>query len=434
MKERLDKTFSLSANRTSIRQELLAGLTTFIAMAYVLATIPNMLGKAGMDPGAVLTAMILLIALSTGAMALFTNRPFALAPGLGSTGIVASMILNEGISQPVAAGVIFWSGVLFIAISWLGLRETVVRVIPVSLKHAVSAGIGLFIALLGAKSGGIIVASESRNCLTFGSLTSPEVMVALIGFLVLLVLKARNVLAAPVLAILVATLVGIPLGVTQLPERVFSLPSGVAGQLFNIDLLGALRISYLPFLIALFIPDFFSTFGTVYGVGAQAGFLDESGNMEGIDRCFKVDAVATSAGALCGIPSMTTYLESSAGIEAGGRTGLTGIFTGLFFLLALFLSPIALIVPSAATAPILIYIGVNMLGALRNIKFGDMTEAVPAYLCVAFTIFANNVANGICIAIPAYLILKLAAGKWKEIHPIIYVLSAVCLVYFWTLL
>lgn len=434
MKERIDRKFRLTENHTDIRQELVAGLTTFVAMAYVLATIPNMLGKAGMNAGAVLTAMILLVALSTWAMAVFTNRPFALAPGLGSTGIVAGMILNEGISQPVAVGVIFWSGVLFILISWLGLREAVVRVIPVSLKHAVSAGIGLFIALLGAKSGGIIVATEAKNCLTFGDLTSPEVLVALIGFLSLMALKARGLRSAPILAILAGTLAGIPLGVTHLPERILALPAGVTGQFLNIDLIGSLRFSYLPFLIALFIPDFFSTFGTVYGVGAQAGFLDEDGNMDGIDLCFKVDAMATSAGALFGIPSMTTYLESSAGIEAGGRTGLTGIFTGLFFLLALFLSPIALIVPSAATAPVLLFIGVNMLGAMRNIRFDDMTEAVPAFLCVAFTVFANNVANGICIAIPAYLILKLAAGKGKEIHPIMYILTAVCLVYFGTLL
>ena len=432
MRGQIDQKFRLTEHHTNIRQELLGGLTTFIAMAYVLATIPNMLGRTGMDPGAVLTSMVILVILSTWAMGLYTNRPFALAPGLGSTGIVASMILNENIPQPVAAGVIFWSGVLFILISWLGLREAVVRVIPVSLKHAVSAGIGLFIALLGANSGGVIAASEARNCLAFGALTSPEVRVTLVGFIILLVLKARNVRGAPILSILAATLVGILLGVTQLPEQLLAFPSGGSRQLFSIDLLGALRISYLPFLIALFIPDFFSTFGTVYGVGAQAGFLDAEGNMEGVDRCFKVDAVSTSAGALFGIPSMTTYLECSAGIEAGGRTGLTSIFIGLFFLLSLFLSPVALIVPSAATAPILIYIGVNMLGAMRNIKFEDMTEAVPAFLCVAFTVFANNVANGICIAIPAYLIVKLAAGKRKEVHPIIYALSAICLVYFGT--
>jgi len=434
MKSWLNRYFQLDANQTSVRKELIAGITTFVTMAYVLATVPNILGNAGYDKHVVLTAMVLMIILTSCAMAFVTNRPFALAPGLGSVGIVASMITNEGIEPQIAAGVIFWSGILFILISFLGLREAVVRVIPVSLKHAVSAGIGLFIALLGAKSCGLIVAVQAKNNLAFGNLTSPEVIVCIIGFIILLVLKTRKVPGDMILTIGLTTLVGIPFGVTKLPENILSMPAGLGGQFLKVDFLGALKLAYLPFLIALFVPDFFSTFGTVLGVGAKAGYLDDDGNLPGIDKCFKVDAVATSFGALFGIPSMTTYLESSAGVEAGGRTGLTVIFTSFCFALALFAAPLALIIPSAATAPVLIFIGINMLSGMRKINYEDMTEYLPAFLCVTFTIFANNIANGISVALPAYLVLKLAAGKWKEISPVMCILVCVCLLYFFTLL
>ena len=399
MKKWLEKQFQLSSYGTNVKTELLAGLTTFVTMAYVLATVPSLLGNAGLDRNVMFTAMILLIILTTCAMAFYTNRPFALAPGLGSVGIVASMISNEGISAPVAAGVIFWSGVLFILISFLGLREAVVRTIPVSLKQAVSAGIGLFIALLGAKNCGLIVADADKNNLAFGDLASPSVIVAVIGFIILLVIRTRNVPGGMILAILITTVIGIPFGVTELPSSPFSLPAGIGSQFMNIDFIWALDFAYIPFLIALFIPDFFSTFGTVLGVGAKAGYLDEDGNLPGIDKCFKVDAIATSFGALFGMPSMTTYLESSA-----------------------------------ATGPILIFIGINMLSSMSKIHYEDLTEAVPAFICIAFTIFANNIANGICAAIPAYFIMKIAAGKVKELSPVMYIMVAVCLLYFYTLI
>lgn len=434
MKPFLEKCFKLSEYQTSVKTELLAGLTTFVTMAYVLATVPNILSGAGLDKHVMLTVMVMLIILTSCAMAFYTNRPFALAPGLGSVGIVASMISNEGISAPIAAGVIFWSGVLFIAISFLGLREAVVKVIPVSLKHAVSAGIGLFIALLGAKSCGLIVANADKNTLAFGELSSASVIVCLIGFVILLIMKVRNVPGGMILTILLTTLAGIPFGVTKLPESIFSFPANIGSQFMRIDFMGALNFAYIPFLIALFVPDFFSTFGTVLGVGAKAGYLDENGNLPGIDRCFKVDAIATSFGALFGMPSMTTYLESSAGVEAGGKTGLTVVFTSIFFALALFFAPVALIIPSAATAPVLIYIGINMLGAMKNINYTDITEYIPAFVCVTFTIFANNIANGICTALPVYLIMKIASGKIKEISPVMYVLVAVCLLYFYTII
>ena len=434
MRQWLEKQFKLSEFHTNIKTELLAGITTFVTMAYVLATVPNMLESAGLDKHVMFTVLILLVILTTCAMALYTNRPFALAPGLGSVGIVTAMMANDGIAPSLTAGVIFWSGVLFIAISFLGLREAVVRVIPVSLKHAVSAGIGLFIALLGAKSCGLIIANEAKKSLGFGDLRSPEVIVTVIGFIILLILKSRKIQGDMILAIAATTIVGIPFGVTKMPESLLTMPAGIGGQFMNIDFMGALNFAYIPFLIALFVPDFFSTFGTVLGVGAKAGYLDEAGNLPGIDRCFKVDAIATSFGALFGMPSMTTYLESSAGVEAGGKTGLTVIFTSILFGLALLLAPVALMIPSAATAPVLIYIGINMLGAMRNIKYDDLTEAFPAFVCIAFTIFGNNIANGICAALPSYLIMKIASGKIKEVRPAMWILVAVCLLYFYSIL
>lgn len=433
MKQWLEKQFQLSKYQTNLKTELIAGVTTFVTMAYVLATVPNMLSSAGVDKHVMLTAMVLLIILTSVAMAIFTNRPFALAPGLGSVGIVTAMIQNDGISPEITAGVIFLSGVLFILVTFLGLREAVVKVIPMSLKHAVSAGIGLFIALLGAKSCGLIIANESKKSLAFGDLASPEVIVTVIGFIILLVMKVRNVAGGMILTILITTIVGIPFGVTKLPESILSMPANIGTQFLNIDIAGALNFAYIPFLIALFVPDFFSTFGTVLGVGAKAGYLDKDGNLPGIDRCFKVDAIATSFGALFGMPSMTTYLESSAGVEAGGKTGLTVVATSACFALALFFAPVALMIPSAATAPVLIYIGIGMLSAMKNIKYEEITESIPAFVCVTFTIFANNIANGICAAIPTYFIMKIASGKIREISKVMYILVIVCLLYFYTI-
>ena len=429
----LEKQFHLKEYQTSARTEIIAGLTTFIAMAYVLATVPNMLGNAGLDKGAVLTLMVLLIIGTSLAMAFVTNRPFALAPGLGSVSIVAGMMANDGVSPEHAAGVIFWSGIIFCVISFLGMREAVVKVIPKSLKAAVTAGVGLFIALLGAKQCGLVVANEAKSALGFGDLTSPTVILALIGFVLIMIAKVRKIPGGMILAILITTLIGIPMGITTVPESIVSLPLSPAPQLFRIDFLGSLKFAYIPFLIALFIPDFFSTFGTVLGVGGMAGYLDENGDLPGIDKCFRVDAVATVAGGLFGIPSMTTYFESSAGVEAGGRTGLTVVGTCIGFVLALFLAPLALMIPSAATAPALISIGVGMLNSMRQVNYSDYTEAFPAFLCIAFTLFGNNIANGICVAIPVYLLLKLISGKVKEINAVLIIVTAVCGLYFYTL-
>lgn len=430
----LEKQFKLSENGTTVRRELIAGLTTFLTMAYILATIPRMLEPLGFGQASILTMMVLLVAATSIGMGLYTNRPFALAPGLGSVGIVASFVTNDGVDPAVAAGVIFWSGVLFVLISFLGLREAVVRAIPKSLKHAVSAGVGLFIALLGAKNVKLIVGNEAKNCLGFGDLTSPAVILTVIGFIIIMILKIRKVKGDLFIGIILTTIIGIPMGVTKMPSALVAMPAGIGDLFFKVDILSSLKVAYIPILISLFVPDFFSTVGTVLGVGGEAGYLDENGDLPGIDRCFKVDALATCAGGLCGIPNITTYMESSAGVAAGGRTGLTVIFTSVCFLLAMFFSPLALMIPSAATSAALIYIGVHMLSNMRHIDYTDLAEYFPAFLCVTFTIFANNIANGICVAIPAYVILHIATGRAKKISIPMYVMTLVCILYFATII
>lgn len=430
MRDKLEQKFKLKEFDTNIKKEFISGFAIFITMAYVLATVPNLMGEAGYNRSSTFTAMVLLIILTTTAMALFTNRPFALAPGLGSVSIVSGMVANEGIPIDVASGIIVLSGILFVLVTYFGLRESVVRVIPKSLKYAISASIGLFISLIGVRTSKLIVADPSTNRLVFGLLDSPGVILTIIGFFIILILKARGVSGYLILSIIITTIIGIPMKLTTMPTHIMALPHSISFNFMNVDIINAFDFKYLPFLIALFIPDFFSTFGTVLGVGAKAGYLDEEGNLPRIDDCFKVDSIATVIGGLFCIPCMTTYLESSVGIETGGRTGLTTISTSIFFLLALFFSPIALMIPKYATAPALIFIGISMLTAMKDIDYSDFTEYIPAFLCITFTIYGNNIANGICIGLPTYLLLKVVAGKIRELNPIIYVLCFISVLYF----
>lgn len=427
---RLASFFKLKQHGSNVKTEILAGLTTFLTMAYVLGTVPNIMSEMGLATGAVLTSMILLIIVTSVAMGIVTNRPFALAPGLGSVAIVSGMVAHEGLSIGVTGAIIVISGVLFLLISYLGIRDKVVNAIPRSLKQSISAGVGLFIALLGARNADLIVAQEGRNRLSFGDLTTPSVLLCLIGFILILVFRQLKVPGYMIIAILITTIIGIPMGLTTLPEKWFTLPQNPFTHFAQLDFAGAMNVAYIPFLIALFIPDFFSTLGTALGVGGKAGFLDENGNLPGIDRVFKVDAAATVVGGLFVMPCMTTYLESSAGVEVGGKTGLTAVVTSGFFALTLLFTPVALMIPKAATAPALIIIGIGMLSSMAKIDYSDYTEAFPAFMCVAFTIFANNIANGICVAIPTYVILKIANREIKKIPASMFVLTAVCILYF----
>ncbi|MCI9027659.1 MAG: NCS2 family permease [Lawsonibacter sp.] len=431
--ELCEKRFRLAEYKSNLRTEVLAGITTFATMSYVLATVPNMLGNVGLPRGGVLTALIVLVACCTVAMALYTNRPFALAPGMSSVAIIGSTISEVGISAEVAYGLIFLSGVIFALISFIGLRELVVNAIPTSVKISISAGIGLFIALIGLKSGGVIVASASDS-LMFGDLRAPKTLLFVIGFVVLLFLEARKFRGSMIVSILVVTLLGIPTGITVVPENMVNLPAPIGEVAFRIDILGALKPQYFPWLFTFFVPDFFGTMGIILGVANRANWLDENGNLPGIERCFKVDSLSTIVGSFFCMPVMTTYLESASGVEDGGRTGLTSIVTAILFSLMLLFTPLALMIPLVATGPVLTYIGLQMLGAMKNINYDDMTECIPAFIAVAMTIFTNNIANGLSLSVLSYVFLKAVSGRWREVHPAMYGLSAFLIYYLSTLL
>lgn len=428
----LDKRFKLTENKTTVRTELLAGVTTFATMSYVLATIPNMLEKAGLVRGAVLSALIMMIVACSVAMALYTNRPFCLAPGMSSVAILSS-IDSIGMSVEVAFGLIFIEGVIFVIISFAGLRNIIATAIPASIKIALSSGIGLYIALIGLKSGGIIVASE-KNTLIFGDLSTAKALMFGIGFLLVLIFEARKIKGSMILSIILVTLIGIPLGVTKLPTTLFNPPSGIGEVTFRMDIIGALKPEYLPWLLTFFVPDFFGTMGIILGVANQAGWLDENGDMPGIEKCFKVDSLSTVAGSFFCMPVMTTYLESASGVEDGGRTGLTAITTSVLFALMILFTPLALMVPGVATGPVLTIIGFQMLSSMRSIDYSDKTESLPAFIAVAMTILTYNIANGMALSIVSYLILKIAAGKIKDIPKPMFVVGICMLFYLYTLI
>ena len=430
----LDSYFKLRENSTDFKTELLAGLTTFATMSYVLATIPNLLSGAGLNPAPLLTVLILFIIICSVAMALYTNRPFALAPGMSSVVIIGTTLSETDMPVEVAFGLVFLSGLIFVIISFVGLREIVVKAIPASVKISISAGIGLFIALIGFKSSGVIVANAQSNTLTFGDLTSINVLLFLLGFILILIFEARKIRGSMILSILIVTLIGIPLGVTTVPDRLIQIPQFSSETIFRIDILGALRPEYLPWIFTFFVPDFFGTMGIILGIANRANWLDENGNMPKIEKCFKVDSLSTLIGSFFCMPVMTTYLESASGVEEGGRTGLTAIFTSVFFALTLLLTPIALMIPAVATGPVLAMIGIQMLSSMKNINYDDPTESIPAFLAVAMTIFTYNIASGLSISVLSYIILKVAAGKAKEIHVSMYGLSIVLLYYLYTLI
>ena len=424
----LERRFQLKAHGTSVKTELAAGFTTFVTMAYILGTIPNILGGTGRDRAVVLAAMVMVCFVSTALMSLLTNLPFAMAPGLSSCAVMASIVTNDGYSAEIAAGIAFWVAVLLVVVSYAGLRDFVVRAIPANLKFAITAGVGLNIASVGLRNGGIIVATAS-NKLAFGDLTAPIAILTIIGFVLILITKALKIPGYLIISILITTVIGIPMGLTAVPETIISLPGNPFGTFLRIDFLGSLKFAFFPFILTLFMQDFFSTLGTSLGVGGKAGCLDEDANLPQMGRVFKVDSIATILGAAFGLPGMGTYLESSAGVEAGGRTGLSSLFSSFLLMVSLLFTPIALMIPNAATAPALIIIGIGMLGSMGKITGSDFADTFPAFVCVAMTVFAGGIANGICLAIPVYVILKICSGKIKEIHVASYVMTALSLVY-----
>ena len=432
--KKLKERFKFLENGTNLKTELIAGLTTFATMSYVLATIPNMLEGAGLNRASILTALIIFIIICSVAMALYTNRPFALAPGLGSVAIIGTTLPQMNMPVEVAFGLVFLSGVIFVIISFVGIREIVVKAIPASVKISISAGIGLYISLIGLKMAGVVIANPKNNTLNLGDMTTPKFILFAIGFLLILILEARRIKGSLILAILIVTIIGIPMGVTKVPTNLINIPAGISDVSFKIDILGALKPEYFPWIFTFFVPDFFGTMGIILGIANRAGWLDKNGNMQDIDRCFKVDSLSTVAGSFFCMPVMTTYLESASGVEDGGRTGMTALVTSFLFTLTLLFTPIALMVPGVATAPVLTIIGFQMLSSMKSVNYNDKTESLPAFIAVAMTIFTFNIATGLSLSVLSYIILKVFSGKGKEVPKAMYGLALVLLYYLYTLI
>ena len=427
----LEKLFKLKAHNTTVKTEIVAGVTTFFAMAYIIFVNPGFLSEAGMDFNAVMMATCLAAALGTILTAFLANVPFAQAPGMGLNAFFTyTVCFGMGYTWQNALAIVLLSGMIFFFISISPLRSKIIEAIPASLKSAISAGIGLFIALIGMLNVGLVTANN--NLLDLGNITAGPALVALIGLVITAILMAYKVKGALFLGIIITTIVGIPFGVTTFPESItfsgFSTLAPVFGKVFTEGFNGLLGHGVLALLTAIItfaICDCFDTVGTLIGTAKAAKMLDENGNLPTGDKALIADAVATMAGAVLGTSTVTTFVESSTGISEGGRTGLTSLTVGILFVLAaFFFGPIAGIIPSAATAPALIIVGVLMLGNAADIDWKDIEVAVPCFLTIAIMPFAYAISDGIGFGFISYTLIKLARGKAKEVPVFLYVISA----------
>ncbi|MGV3024667.1 NCS2 family permease [Clostridium thermobutyricum] len=410
----------LDNKNVDFRKEIIAGITTFLTMAYIIAVNPNILGDTGMDKGALVTATCLAAGFATILMGAFANLPFALASGMGLNAFFAyTVVLKDQIPWQVALTAVFLEGIIFILMSAFKMREAVVKAIPMNMKFAVTAGIGLFIAFIGLTGGGLVVKNDS-TLVSIGDFTSPTVLVALLGILIIAVLDKRNIKGAILIGIVASTVAAWIYAMFN-PEYAASLgiylPEGIIKFESIAPIAGQLRLDYLlnpqaiwPIITIVFtflFVDFFDTIGTLVGVSSRAGMLDEEGNVPNAGKALMVDAIGTTAGALMGVSTVTTFVESSTGVAAGGRTGWTSITTGLLFLAAMFFSPIFVAIPACATAPALIYVGFLMLGAAKNIDFDEITEGFPAFLTIAGMPLMYSIGDGLTIGVLAYVFINI---------------------------
>ncbi|MBR0534376.1 MAG: NCS2 family permease [Bacteroidales bacterium] len=426
----LSKAFGFDASKHTVRTEIVAGITTFLTMAYILAVNPNIFGALDMPRGSVFTATALAALVGTLVMALYAKKPFALAPGMGLNAFfVFTVCLGMGHSWQFALTAVFIEGILFIILTLTKVRSWILNAIPLSLKHAIGAGIGLFIAFIGLQNAGIIANNDS-TLVALGDITHGTALLAVIGIVITGALVILKVKGAILLGILVTTVIGLIIkdpatgaAITSF-NGVVSAPDSIApifckfewGSIFSLDMLAVV-------FTFLFI-DMFDTMGTLIGVSQKAGMVDEKGNVEGIDKMFMADSIATVAGACFGTSTTTTYVESASGVGAGGRTGLTAFTVAICFALALFLSPLFLAIPSAATAPALVIVGVMMMTPIVKIDWEDFSESIPAFICVLLMPVAYSISDGILIGVISYVVLNACAGKFKKISPTMWVLAA----------
>ena len=421
----MEKFFKMGARGTNVRREIVAGLTTFLAMAYILAVNPKMLANAGMDAGGVFTATALAACIATLVMAFTANLPIALAPGMGLNAFFAfTVVLGMGISWKTALTAVFLEGVLFIILSFFNVREAIINAIPSNLKKAVAAGIGLFICFIGFQNAGIIVNNDA-TLVGLGNLTHGPAAVAMIGLALTAVLYALKIPGSILIGILVTTLIGIPFGVTSVPANWTPVSMPAAPLLFQFDFSHIFTLDFFAVFFTFLFVDIFDTVGTLVGVSSEAHIMDANGNVPRVKQALLSDAIGTVAGACLGTSTVTSYVESTAGVAAGGRTGMTALTTGVFFLLALFLSPLFLLVPGAATAPALIIVGFLMLKAVTGINFNDVTEGLSAFITIVMMPLAYSIAEGIVWGIITYVFMKAATGKAKSIPVVTWVLFVI---------
>ncbi|MDD6052468.1 MAG: NCS2 family permease [Bacteroidales bacterium] len=411
----LQKLFGFDPQKNSVRTEVLAGITTFLTMAYILAVNPSIFSNiAEMPNGAVFTATALAAIIGTLVMSLYAKKPFGLAPGMGLNAFfVFTVCLGMGYSWQFALTAIFIEGVIFIILSLTKVRELIVNSIPASLKKAIGAGIGLYIAFIGLQNAGII-ANDDATLVTLGSLKSANSLLFIAGLLVTAVLVALKVRGGILIGMLVTTLVGIPLGITQL-SAVVALPDSVAPLFVKFEWSSIFSLDMLVVVLTFLFIDMFDTIGTLVGVSVKSGMVDKDGKIEGIDRMLMADAVATTAGACIGASTTTTYIESASGVAEGGRTGLTSFVIALCFAVALLFSPLFLAIPSAATGAVLVVVGVMMMSPVRDIDWDNYREAIPAFITAVMMPLSYSIAHGIMLGVITYVILNCVTGKWKEV-------------------
>ena len=434
-----ERYFEFDSHGTDMRTEVLAGLTTFMTMAYILFVNPAILSDAmGKEAFNSLVAVTALAAgITTIIMGLYAKKPFALAPGMGLNAYFAySVVLGMGYDWRVALAAVFVEGLIFIALSVTKVRSAIIHAIPISQKYAVGAGIGLFLTLIGLNDVGLLTAVVNDSGvlqftgLNASALATKPILLFFFGLFLAMILISLRIKGSLLISILVTSIIGWITGAAPWPDHLFSTPD-ISYTFMKMDLQGLLNVGAIGVIFAFFMVDFFDTLGTVTGLSAKAGFLTKDGKIPDAEKILLTDAVGTTLGAVLGTSTVTTYIESAAGIEEGGRTGMTALVTGLLFLaIGLFIAPLAGAIPAFATAPALVIVGYYMLSALKEIDFTDHTEAIPAFLVLVTIPYTYSIADGIGAGFISYTIIKAASGRWKEIHPLMYVLTAIFLAYF----
>ena len=414
MKDYLNQFFELEPNNTNIKKEILGGFTTFITMAYIIFVNPQMMSATGMDLGAIFVGTCLAAALASFLMGFFANWPIGLAPGMGLNAFFTFTVVGEmGYSWEVALGAVFLAGILFFIMSITKLRGWMISSIPLNLRIAMGAGVGLFIGLIGLKNGGIIINNDA-TLLSLGDFTNIETLLSVAGFLIISALSVRKIPGAIIIGILSVTLIAVTLGLVEY-NGIISMPPDISPTLMKLDIIGALNLGMLTVIMSFLFVNLFDTTGTLVGVATRANLINDNGEAIGLNKALKADSGASILGTFFGCSPVTSYVESSAGVEAGGRTGLTAVIVGILFIFAMFLSPLATVIPAYATAGALIYVAILMLGGMEKLDWSNVIELLPALVIIVMIPLTFSIADGIALGFLTYVSLKISNGEIKTI-------------------